>query len=365
MRLGTCIALELAVVVGAFGGVYVGVGHAIDAAGDYLTTHEAAAATWSGPARTPARLPGATLAITPEVVHQPVRNVFGVPDSVLLAPLGAAPVSRVKLNRGGTSLSLSVEFANGSRGSFKPIQVFRQSEPRREVAAFKIDRLLGIGHVPPAKPIAIRVTDLVAAIDQSARTFTAGRVDKEAIADNGVLRGMMSWWIPEIREATIGGHQMHEAVAQDQLLQYLQVGAQVPDADRNLVEQFATCIVFDVIIDNADRWSGANTKVSPDHRTLYFMDNTMSFSLYTHGREHNLRPLLRMQVYPRGLVKRLREMTLDSLRAALAQSDDSVGLGPLLTEEEMRAVIARRDYVVSLVDRLIARHGEDAVLALP
>ena len=204
MRLGTCIALELAVVVGAFGGVYLGVGHAIDAAGDYFTTHEASAATWSGPARSPERLPGATLAIAlPEPA--PIDNVFGAPDRVLLAPIGAAPVSRVRPNRGGSSLSLSIEFANGSRGSFKPQQVFRQSEPRREVAAYRIDRLLGIGHVPPSKPIAFALADLLAVTDPDVRTYTTSRIEKEAIPFDGELRGMISWWIPEIREATIGG----------------------------------------------------------------------------------------------------------------------------------------------------------------
>ena len=32
------------------------------------------------------------------------------------------------------------------------------------------------------------------------------------------------------------------------------------------------------LIDNADRWSGNNTQGSPDGKTLYFMDNTLSFS---------------------------------------------------------------------------------------
>ena len=91
----------------------------------------------------------------------------------------------------------------------------------------------------------------------------------------------------------------------------------------------------------------------------------MSFSVYTHGREHNLKPLLRMQVFPRGLIQRLRELTTDSLRAALALPSDPIGLGPLLTDEELSAVLARRDYVVAHVDRLIERYGEDAVLALP
>ena len=39
--------------------------------------------------------------------------------------------------------------------AFKPEQTFPQSDPRREIAAYRIDRLLRINHVAPAKAIAI------------------------------------------------------------------------------------------------------------------------------------------------------------------------------------------------------------------
>jgi hypothetical protein len=291
--------------------------------------------------------------------------VFGDSDDVLLGPIGAAPLVRVKPNQGGTSLSLRLDFANGARASFKPEQVWPQSDPRREIAAYRIDRLLGIGHVAPAKPIKLAVADLIAAAEPQLRTYTTKRLADEALAHGGELRGMVAWWIPEIRDARLDGHELHEPEAMQQLLGYLQIGAQVPPQYQELVPQFATCIVFDVIIDNSDRWSGANTKVSPDGKTLYFMDNTLSFSKFRHGHDNNLRPLARMQVFPRGLIERLRGLTLESVRAALSLGDDPVGLGPLLTDEEMRALLARRDHVVAHVDRLIAEFGEDAVLALP
>ncbi|HEY5950952.1 MAG TPA: hypothetical protein VIV40_35915 [Kofleriaceae bacterium] len=348
----------------AIGGLYVGVGHTIDVAGDYFTTHEAEAATAYTPATTPTRLPSASLAVkvtTPE----PANNIFGVSDTVLLAPIGAAPVTRVKLNHGGTSLSLRVDFANGARASFKPEQVWPQSDPRREIAAYRIDRLLGIGHVAPAKPIKLTVAEVIAAADPQLRTYTTQRLADEARAHNGELRGMAAWWIPEIKDMRLGGFEMHEPEAMQQLIGYLQIGAPVPAQYKKLVEQFAECIVFDVVIDNSDRWSGSNTKISPDGNTLFFMDNTLSFSKFLHGHDTNLRPLLRMQRFPRALVARLRTLTLAQITQALAVVDDRVGLGPLLTAEEMRAIIARKDHVLEHIDGLIKQFGEDAVLALP
>ena len=364
MRLGTCIALELAVVAGAVGGVCVGVGHAIDLAGDYLVTHEAAAATRTSPAQIPSRLPGASLVVT--VTHpEPPQNVFGARDAALLAPLGAAPVTRIKPNLGGTSLSFRLDFANGSRASFKPEQVWPQSDPRREIAAYRIDRLLGIGHVPPSKPIKLTVAELIAAADPQYRTHVTRRIADEARARNGELRGMVYWWIPEIRDARLDGLAMEEPAAQQLLMTFLQRDADVPPQVKPLVEQFAMCIVFDLVIDNSDRFSGSNTKISPDRSILYFMDNSLSFSKVQRGHEANLRRLERMQVFPRRLITRLRTLTHEQVTEALSLGDDPVGLGPLLTPEEMRAIIARKDHLLEYVDGLIAQHGEDAVLALP
>lgn len=356
--------MELAVVAGAMGGLVVGVGHAIDLAGDYVATHEAAAATRDAPRLQLGRLPGASLTLEVKAPLPP-NNVFGARDEDLLAPIGAAPLVRVKPNHGGTSLSLRLDFENGARASFKPEQTWPQSDPRREIAAYRIDRLLGIGRVPPSKPIKLTVAEVLAATDPSLRTYMTNRLADEARAKNGELRGMAYWWIPEIRDARLDGLELYEHDGMQKLIDYLQIGAAVPEKDRKLVEQLATCIVFDVIIDNSDRWSGSNTKISPDYSTLYFMDNTLSFSKFTHGHETNLRPLLRMQKFSKSLVKKLRELTLAEVRAALSVTDDSVGLGPLLTDEEVRAIIARRDHVLEYVDGLIKQFGEDAVLSLP
>ena len=76
-----------------------------------------------------------------------------------------------------------------------------------------------------------------------------------------------------------------------------------------MLAQLASVIVFDVVIDNADRWSGNNTQGSPDERILYFMDNTLAFSTYTVGHTANLSRLYRIQVFPRGLIGRLRTLT--------------------------------------------------------
>ncbi|HEX2692157.1 MAG TPA: hypothetical protein VHN14_36355 [Kofleriaceae bacterium] len=360
MRLGTCIALELVLAAGAAGGVWFGASRGSELAWTYVRSREAAAATTTfASVATLVPLERARLAITPPAPG----NVFGAPDLELLAPIAATPVTKVKLNRGGTSLSLRLDFAAGARAAFKPLQIHPQSDPRREIAAYRIDRLLGLGHVPPAKSAAFSVDDLVAAIDPANRAHVAARIADEAVARRGKLIGEVSWWIPEIKPARIGGQLIDEPPGEALWIEYLQAAAARPAELAPLLAQIASVILFDVLIDNADRWSGNNTQGSPDNRVLYFMDNTLSFSLFAMGHEANLSRLHRIQVFPRVLVQKLRALTVEMIEAALGGDDDL--LGPLLTGVEIRAILARRDHFVGYIDRLIAELGEDAVLALP
>lgn len=354
MRLRTCIALELGCAIGAAAGVWAIVATVGNGVGD----RPAIAAT-RGMARTVEPLPGAVLTI-PE--FETARIAFGADDETLLAPLGTTPVTKLKFNHGGSSLTVRLDFASGGRAAFKPQQTHPQSDPRREIAAYRVDRLLGIGRVPPAKPVKLAMADLIAAADPMRRAATALRFADEAIINDGVVLGQLSWWIPEISDAMIGPFRIDEAQGIAEWSRYLQVGATIPPEMHGLVTQIATMIVFDVLIDNADRWSGNNTKSSPDRRTLYFMDNTLSFSQFTVGHDANLSPLRRIKVFPRALIERLRGLTLPALQAALDIGDDP--LAPLLQPAEISAVLARRDHIIAYVDSLVAQFGETAVLAL-
>lgn len=364
MRLGTCIALELALGVGAAGGVVIGLGKGADLASGYMSSREAIASS-ARPSTHPIlmTLPEASL---PEVIKprapEVVDNVFGSPDAKLLAPLAAAPLKRVKANQGGTSLSLRLDFANGARAAFKPEQTWPQSDPRREIAAFKIDRWLGIGHVPPAKSAVFTIKEMLVAVDPPLRMAIARRLEDEGIVRDGALHGELSWWIPEIIDMKMNGKLIDDMEEIPVWLNYLQPGAAVPAELRGQLQQIATCIMFDVLIDNADRWSGWNTKASPDNTILYFMDNTLSFSNYSQGHNANLAPFYRMSIFPRGLVAKLRALTRADLDTVLG--NDPV-FGKLLTPIQLHAVMQRRDHILKHVDKMIAMHGEDAVLSLP
>lgn len=368
MRLGTCIALELVAAAGAALGAAAGVMHASRLAGEYLAAQEAAAATIEAGDRAATSAPGVTplprseLRVAPAAIAPP--SVFGAPDADLLAPLGAAKVVRAKWNHGGTSISLRLDFANGARAAFKPEQVHLQSDPRREIAAYRLDRLIGLGRVPPAKPGVVPLADVIAGLDPAVRVHFTERLTAEATIRGGKLHGELSWWVPEIKYARVGRFTADEPEGRALWISYLQIGAEIPPAARQLVEQLVACVMFDVLTDNADRWSGNNTMTSPDGKVFYVMDNTMTFSIARIGHELNAGVLHRIQVFPRGLVQRVRALTEERLAEALEIGEDA-GLGKLLEPQEIQAVIHRRDHMMKYIDQLIAAHGERAVLALP
>ncbi len=103
----------------------------------------------------PAELPAVLEPEESSVVALPERQstatMFdGIEDELLLSPLRNSPISKIKFNRGGSSISLRIDFENGSRAAFKPRQTNYQTIPRKEIAAYRINRLLGLTSVPPA-----------------------------------------------------------------------------------------------------------------------------------------------------------------------------------------------------------------------
>ncbi|MFH0902616.1 MAG: hypothetical protein V2A73_18455 [Pseudomonadota bacterium] len=294
----------------------------------------------------------------------PVATPFGVfrgiRDDYLLEPLRDSTVVRSKFNRGGSSISLRVDFSSGARAAFKPEQTNLQSIPRKEVAAYRIDRLLGINAVPPAIARELPVADLIARLDPGSRALLPRFMREAKQGEEGTVAGELSWWIPELVDARIEGFEIDDVNGIVLWKRYLTVGAPVPVSAERLVEQISKMVSFDFLINNPDRWSGANTKTSPDGRVLFFMDNTMSFGPEPSGVMKVHVYLGRVQRFSRSLYQALRRLSLDDLREAML-----VDTGPyeqLLSDREMDAVITRRDRLVDYIDSLIAAHGEQAVL---
>jgi hypothetical protein len=73
--------------------------------------------------------------------------------------------------------------------------------------------------------------------------------------------------------------------------------------------------------------------------------------------------LERAQAFSRARIERLRALDEPTLREAIAW--DREPYDALLTEREVAGILSRREIALGYVDRLIAAHGEPAVLRFP
>ena len=381
MRLRSCVAIELAVgttVAAACAGAAMwGLSElrALDsreARADATPVASAVAAAATATTR-PTEVPGPEEVVdaaptppppdeAPSADAPPWMVTFGgAADQTLLAPLREPAITGVKFNRGGTSISLRIDFENGSRAACKPNQIHIHSQPRREVAAYRINRLLGLASVPPAVGRRFRFSDIVDHLRDPThrkRVVAEGSPEKD-----GTVLAELSWWIPVLKEARIQGFSVDSTDGVVTWKRYLKQGRPVPDDVAGVVSQISQLVLFDFVINNADRWSGGNVKASDDGRVLYFMDNTMSFGDDDNGHTKTRTYFERSEKFSRRMVEKLRQLDRDGLRAAL--SSDIEPFDFLLTDVEQKSVLARRDYAMRYIDRLIEQHGEEAVLVFP
>lgn len=287
----------------------------------------------------------------------------GIRDDYLLKPLRTEAIQRVKFNHGGSSISMRIEFEGGGRAAFKPDQTNFQSIPRKEVAAFRLNRLLGLSSVAPAIPRKFPKAELIAKLDAAERTFLPRFEAEVVVGVDDTVAGELSWWIPEIRDADIGGFSVDSVDGMVLWKRYLAAGEPVPAEDQFLLMQLSNLVVFDFLINNVDRWSGANVKVSPDRRLLYFMDNTMAFGAESLGSPKVRSYLDRVEKFSRSLFQALQ--TLDEERVRAVMTTDAAPYAELLTDSEIVALISRREQLVDQIARVISTHGEAAVLVFP
>jgi hypothetical protein len=290
---------------------------------------------------------------------------LGKSDAELVAPLRDSPVTAVKLNRGGSSLSLRIDFESGGRAACKPNQIHMHSQPRREIAAYRINRLLGLSSVPPAVGRRFRVDELAARFKPEAKSDRA-RFLAEMVPDRdnaGTVLGELTWWITALDPAVIEGFPIDSTEGVVTWKRYLTVGNEIPEAVAPLVAQISNLLLFDFVINNSDRWSGGNLKSSLGGTALVFMDNTLAFGGDPNGHTRVRTYLYRSQKFSRRLVDRLRGLDEAELEEALTRDIDPFPV--LLEENEVKAIMKRRDLAMNYLDELIQKHGIDAVLAFP
>ncbi len=300
----------------------------------------------------------AALALGPLVVRAqtPARITTPVPgtrtfgglneDHILDAIRTARIVGRQQV--GSTSVNIHLHLAGDADAAFKPRSITHTDAYRAEIAAFRLNRMLGLQRVPPA------ITRIVPASVLHLSAETPVTIERD-----GTVRGAAIYWVPVLRESRVD--QERERA---RWTAWLHQGSTIPPDQTTRAEEISTLIVFDVLTGNWDRWSGQNVPMDAAGHLIY-RDNNGGFSEPFGDRmlAGVMRHLRLVQRFSRGVIGRARGLTEASVRAEMALDPDPAH--PPLSPVQITSLLRRRDALVAYVDELVRRYGDAAVYPFP
>ncbi len=289
---------------------------------------------------------GAHAAQTPTASATPSgRNFGGVSeDRILDAIRNRRILSR--RNVGSTSVNLHLHLAGEIDAAWKPCTTSHCESYRAEIAAYRLNRLLGLNRVPPA--ISRTVARPVLRLPED----TTVQFDRF-----GNARGAAIYWVPVLRDSMIDREHDMERWGR-----WLRQGHDIPADQSVRAEEIATLLTFDFLTGNWDRWSGSNVPMDATGHLIYRDNNGGFEEPFVQGLMQRSTALLRRtQKFSRAVIDRARAMTEASVRAEMALDGDRAH--PPLTDSQIRSLLRRRDALIEYVDGLIARHGAARVYA--
>ena len=216
---------------------------------------------------------------------------------------GSTGVLKVTLEQDGVRLHgvfRSVHEVYGKQRSTRPDRFAQRDSHLNEVAAYRVDRVLGLNRVPP-----------------TVRRRVNGR------------DGSIQLWVENARSET----------------ERIEAG-EVPADPTSLLYQKHVLRVFDALIYNFDRNTG--NLLLDNGGKLWFIDHTRSFK-----RRPGLPDPGRLVVCERRVWQRLQAIDAEILRKRLA---------PYLDTVQINAVVKRHRALVDHFEQRIAQGGEDRVL---
>ena len=304
---------------------------------------------------------------------------LGQPDADRIEALRTEEISEVTKGRGGRSLAFKITLADGTRGYFKPKQTFSAAHWYSELAAYYLDRELGLDRVPPTTGRTFRWSELKAAAGRDERVSELG------IAKDGTVKGAFIWWVPEALKRIRMGRKWERWVRVQTSLPVTPYQrpvdyradlnrrpgvreatdpsrpiAHAPDTEERPAE-LSDLIVFDYLTQNVDRWGGdfTNVRSREPGGPLIYLDNGAGFWLGEQRLGLMEARLKALQRFRRSTVEAVRRLDVERFSARL-QGDP---LAPVLNEKQLDGLAQRRRAVLRHVDAMVARFGEARVFA--
>jgi hypothetical protein len=304
---------------------------------------------------------------------------LGEPDGPRIEALRSEKIASVKKGKGGRSLAFKITLEDGTEGYFKPKQSFSAAHWYSELAAYYLDRELGLGRVPPTTGRAFAWAELEKAAGHDKR------IRELEIENDGTIEGAFVWWIPDPLARLKLGRRWERWVRVQKSLPITPYQrpvdyrsdlkgrpgvreatdpsrpfAKAPDTAGRAAE-LSDMIVFDYLTQNVDRWGGNFTNVRTRGKggPLIYLDNGAGFWLGEQRLGLMEARLRALQRFRRSTVEAVRKLDVERLAERLASDP----LAPVLNEKQLEGLKTRQQAFLAHVAKMIGRFGEREALA--
>lgn len=261
---------------------------------------------------------------------------------------------------GTTTISFQLQLEGPIDAAFRPES---RNQPRgwlNEIAAFRISQLLDLDNVPPTVATAIDRQRLRRHIDPHWDGDVEELFSWLVFSPRG-LRGSASYWVPNLERTS----DLDSALGVLRWSAWLEAGAEIPAESQIIARDLSNMALFDFLIANVDRMSGGNLRTVTNEgvRRVVIRDHNLAFSARPSdaNMERVMTELRRTQTFSRHTYDRL--LAIDQARVEAAMNDE-IG-GQLIDDVQIRALLDRREALLSYVAALVEMHGEDAIFVFP
>lgn len=297
--------------------------------------------------------PGKKRANDPRAFAGPLKPNDDVP---WLRRLSLARIARFRRNKGGSTITIKAYYADGYKAAFKPEQRRSVSNYRAEIAAYHLDRLLGLGRVAPVLGRWVDRELLRAHLAfNEAEPEWLERFDAEVEDHDGKVRGAFIAWHSK---------RLHSESPPAGWNRQLRSRQPVAKNIAGRLGEWSDMIVFDFLLDNYDRWSGGNVLYLGKGGPLILLDNAAGFTVWRTRQgvttAKRLDPVCR---FNRSTIETVRRMSKSApikkrLGARLGRSTGRDPLAPILTEEQLEGLDARVEQLLKHVGACEAELGD-------
>ncbi len=282
----------------------------------------------------------------------------GRPDEKWLREIQSTEIETITFNRGGSSISLRLRFKDGTSAAFKPDQHHEHTVPRFEIAAYRLNRQLGLSRVPPATWRILTRGEIFGKFNEKGSVFRNRVRNEIKWNEDGSVAGEVSVWIPVIRVVPLESLEYRR-----NWVRWLAPYDFLRREEYSMAGQISKMILFDFLVNNPDRFSGANTLADRAISRLYFMDNTFAFFPNPEGSPTCRQYMRHVRRYSRSMLESIRALDRVTVEKRIALQKDAPW--PILTEREIDAFMQRRDNLLREVTRNIAQFGWDRTVIFP